>query len=105
MALYIIKDLLSDLNSNNINYCHWKSNEHLEASVNGDTDLDVLFDENQKEQVEKILKNNNFHLFEAVWYKKYNGIVDYIGYDYKQGKTVHVHTHFRLDLGEVGIKS
>lgn len=105
MALQIIDQLLNDLNSNGISYCHWKSNEHLEAAVNGDTDLDILFDKNQEQRVIEILKRNKFHLFEAVWYRKYKGIVDYIGFDKNVGKIVHVHTHFNLDIGEVGIKS
>src|SRR5690625_3960024 len=105
MALQIVKRLLEDLHTNDINYCHWKSNEHIAASVHADTDLDMLFDVNQKQQVIAILTSNHFHLFEAVWYKKYNGIVDYIGFDKETGKIVHVHTHFHLDLGEVGIKS
>ncbi|HRO85692.1 MAG TPA: hypothetical protein PK110_12780, partial [Niabella sp.] len=85
--------------------CHWKSNEHLDAAVNGDTDLDILFDKNQEERVIETLKRNKFHLFEAVWYRKYKGILDYIGFDEEVGKIVHVHTHFNLDIGEVGIKS
>lgn len=105
MALQIINRLLNDLNSNSINYCHWKSNEHLEAAVNGDTDLDILFDKKQEQQVIGILKSNGFHLFEAVWYRKYKGIVDYIGFDKESAKIIHVHTHFSLDIGEVGIKS
>ncbi|HTN08993.1 hypothetical protein [Agriterribacter sp.] len=105
MALQIVNLLLNDLNSIGINYCHWKSNEHLEAAVNGDTDLDILFDKNQKQRVIEILKRNKFHLFEAVWYRKYKGIADYIGFDKEVGKVVHVHTHFNLDIGEVGIKS
>ncbi len=105
MALQIIENLLSDLNSNNINYCHWKSNEHLEAAMNGDTDLDILFDKDQEQHVIEILMKNKFHLFEAVWYRRYQGIVDYIGFDKELGKIVHVHTHFSLNIGEVGIKS
>lgn len=105
MALYIVQNLIKDLNSSDINYCHWKSNEHLEASVNGDTDLDVLFDDHQKKEVERILKKNGFFLFEAIWYKKYHDIVDYIGVDKEKGRIVHVHTHFKLDIGEVGVKS
>lgn len=105
MALHIVKQLLDDLNSSDVNYCHWKSNEHLEAAVNGDTDLDILFDKNQEQKVIEILRKNKYHLFEAVWYRKYKGIVDYIGFDKDTGKIVHVHTHFSLDIGEVGIKS
>ena len=105
MALQIIEQLLNDLNSNGISYCHWKSNEHLEAAANGNTDLDILFAENQSQRAIEILKRNKFHLFEAVWYRKYKGIADYIGFDKAAGKIVHVHTHFNLDIGEVGIKS
>ncbi|HRO47703.1 hypothetical protein [Agriterribacter sp.] len=105
MPLQIVNQLLNDLNSDGIHYCHWKSNEHLEAAVNGNTDLDILFDKNEEQRVIGILKRNKFHLFEAVWYRKYKGIVDYIGFDKEAGKIVHVHTHFNLDIGEVGIKS
>ncbi|HRP31777.1 MAG TPA: hypothetical protein PKV73_07795 [Agriterribacter sp.] len=105
MALQIVRALLDDLHSNDISYCHWKSNEHVEAAMNGDTDLDILFDPSQEDKVVEILKRNKFHLFEAVWYRKYKGIFDYIGFDKAQGKIVHVHTHFHLDIGEVGIKS
>lgn len=105
MTLSIVRNLLDDFHSNGINYCHWKSNEHLEAAVNADTDLDVLFDNKQRDLVTRILEQNGFHLFEAVWYRKYEGIVDYIGFDKQSGKIVHVHTHFHLDIGEVGVKS
>src|SRR5690554_1079644 len=104
MVLHIVRNLLNDLNSSGINYCHWKSNEHLYASFEADTDLDILFDYKQNGQIKQILKAHNFHLFNAVWYKKYSGIEDYIGFDKNEGKTVHVHLHFNLDLGEVGIK-
>lgn len=105
MALQIINRLLSELHAQGINYCHWKSNEHLQEALNGDTDLDILFDKEQEKQVVDILVNHQFHLFEAVWYRRYKGIVDYIGFDKDSGKIVHVHTHFNLDIGEVGIKS
>lgn len=105
MSLKVINKLLLDLNSNEIDYCHWKSNEHLDASMNAETDLDILFNKSQKQKVVEILESNGFHLFEAVWYKKYSGIVDYIGFDEETGKIIHLHTHFNLDMGEVGIKS
>lgn len=105
MTLEIINQLLSDLKIHKITYCHWKSNEHLDAALKGDTDLDMLFDINQKSSVIEILKNNGFHLFNAVWYHRYNGIDDFIGFDKDAGKIIHVHTHFNLNIGETGIKS
>ena len=38
---------------------HWKSNEHLGASMTGDTDLDILFDNNNKEKLIEILRNES----------------------------------------------
>ncbi|GAA5421541.1 hypothetical protein [Tetragenococcus halophilus] len=40
--LAILKDLFNELNAQNIRYIHWKSNEHLQAAINGDTDLDIM---------------------------------------------------------------
>lgn len=101
----IVRQLLKDFHSNNILYCHWKSNEHLEAGLHAETDLDILFSAEQKEEIIRLLHQNHFFLFEAVWYRKYPGIVDYIGFDESSGKIVHIHTHFKLAVGETGIKS
>ncbi len=40
--LSICKQIFSSWNDNNIKYCHWKSNEHLEDGLNGETDLDLF---------------------------------------------------------------
>ena len=71
MQLKKINQLFQNFNRHDIRYSHWKSNEHLDAAVNGDTDLDILFDKNQEQRVIEILKSNKFYLFEAVWYRKY----------------------------------
>jgi hypothetical protein len=42
-TLIVIDNLLRDFHEHEILYCHWKSNEHLQASMLADTDLDVLF--------------------------------------------------------------
>ena len=41
-VLNIVKNDLDEFHKNNINYCHFKSNEHVDAAVIGDTDLDIL---------------------------------------------------------------
>jgi len=40
--LKIVSDLVQHLEEAGIQYCHWKSNEHLDTAVFGDTDLDIL---------------------------------------------------------------
>lgn len=54
--LKTIKDMLEALEINDIQYCHWKSNEHLEPALNGDTDLDMLFLPEQRSIVDKVFK-------------------------------------------------
>lgn len=99
--LLLITKLLDALHANEIVYCHWKGNEHLDASMEGNSDLDVLFDIRQKEKLEPILASFGFKLFEAIKEKRYKDIVDYLGFDVESGKVIHLHTHYRLTLGEM----
>jgi len=103
--LGIVCDLVADLDKHNIQYCHWKSNEHLLPAVKGDTDLDILFDQRQKWKVDKILTGTGYVKFKPRWYLNYPHIEDYLSVDTATGKLVHVHAHFRLVLGEKRIKS
>ncbi len=103
-TLPVISNLLSTLHDQQILYCHWKSNEHLGASMLGDTDLDILFDCNEKTKIEQVLWGCGFKRFDAIRQKQYKDIVDFIALDIDTGKLVHVHTHYRLTLGEPFLK-
>ena len=50
-----IEKMLIAFETNNIIYCHWKSNEHLEEALLGDTDLDILFLPEQRNKLDIIL--------------------------------------------------
>lgn len=100
----LIRNLFKEFHDNDIIYCHWKSNEHLDASFRGDTDFDVLFDKSQKNNVEKIFNRNGFVLFQAPFNRRYSEIVDFIGVDYEQNKIIHFHTHYHLEIGTSGLK-
>lgn len=100
----VVAGLLDALHAKGINYCHWKSNEHLLASMTGDTDLDVLFDMSQRQEVEHLLHEKGFKKFDAIRQKQYKDIVDFLGLDFETGKLVHVHTHYKLTLGEPFLK-
>jgi thymidylate kinase len=102
--LALIKNLLDAFHVSGINYCHWKSNEHLDASMTADTDLDILFDEKQKERLLLLLDKLGFKKFNSIRQKQYKDIEDYIGLDFPSGKIVHLHTHFRLTMGEAYLK-
>lgn len=104
VKLTAISKLLDALEENNILYCHWKSNEHLAVSMAGDTDLDVLFDEKQKNKIESILNTLGFKQFNAIRQKQYKDIVDFLCLDAQSGKIIHLHTHYRLTMGEPYLK-
>ena len=103
-SLQIVDRLSDRLHRENIRYCHWKSNEHLDAAVQGKTDLDVLFDRTRKSQLEPILAEVGFKYFEAVPYRRYVDIEDYLAIDEQTGTLVHLHLHYRLELGEKNLK-
>ena len=105
MNINLTNKLLIELHNNSIAYCHWKSIEHLDAALTGDTDLDILVDINDKSKVEKIFNDIGFKLYKAPWFKSYDAICDYIGIDHLSNKIIHVHTHFKLIVGESGIKN
>lgn len=104
LQLSLIASLFEALHENDILYCHWKSNEHLGASMKGNTDLDVLFDETQKTKLQLILHRLGFKRFNSIKQKQYNGIVDFIAFDIEVGKVIHLHTHYRLTMGEPYLK-
>lgn len=100
----LIRNLLKCFHDNNIIYCHWKSNEHLEDSFKGDTDFDMLFDINQKAKVKNIFHENGFALFTPPFNRRYIEIDDFIAIDYEQNKIIHFHTHYSLQIGTSGLK-
>lgn len=102
--LSLIEEMLHAFHKLNIKYCHWKSNEHLAASMLGITDLDILFDEQNKAGIEMVMNNYGFKKFISIKEKQYKDIEDFIGLDLPSGKIVHVHAHFKLTLGESYLK-
>lgn len=87
-----------------INYCHWKSNEHLKEALDGDTDLDVLFDPAQRVELERVLDGCGLKRFRSTPLMQYNAIEDFIGFDKETAKIWHLHTHYRMTLGEKHLK-
>lgn len=99
-----IKLMLCNFEKENIIYCHWKSNEHLNESLQGDTDLDILFLPYQRSKIENVLSNSGLKRFRATPLMQYNAIEDYIGYDENEAKIWHLHIHYNLTLGENHLK-
>lgn len=99
-----IDTLLKALDERQIEYCHWKSNEHLKEALEGDTDLDMLFDPSQRTELERVFDECGLKRFRAAPLMQYNAIEDFIGFDEQAAKIWHVHTHYRMTLGEKHLK-
>jgi len=99
-----IRTLISLLESNEVRYCHWKSNEKLQDALNGNTDLDILSHHAVYQTVRRILTELGFHELDDIAFTGYPGIKNYVGYDPETGTCIHVHLHFKLTFGTPFLK-
>jgi len=98
-TLQLVEQLVQELGAADVRYCHWKSNEHLDESLVGEGDLDILIAREDSLRAEAVFAKLGFKHFLAVPTKRYNGITDFVGFDDKSGRLVHLHTHYCLTLG------
>lgn len=103
--LKIVSEINEYFNQHSLVFCHWKSNEKLAKALQGDTDLDLLFDKNKSYDVEYILGKYNGIKFNAVREKRYSNIDDILILDNETAKLIHFHVHYEMDIGEKLVKS
>lgn len=103
-GLRVIKLLIEKLHVEGINYCHWKSNEHLHDAMMAATDLDILVEKSRALTINRILSEIGFKHFAPTSFRMYPGIQDYLSFDEDTGKLVHLHLHYQLTVGENHLK-
>jgi thymidylate kinase len=104
-TLAVLERLFQRLDAEQIRYCHWKSNEHLGATMTGATDVDVLIERQGAQRLMHILaEGTDFKRFVVRAGRGYPGIEDYVGFDPGTGKLSHLHVHYQLTLGEKFLK-
>jgi thymidylate kinase len=99
-VLELIFRLCQILKEEGINYCHWKSNNALDRSANGENDVDLLIDRSDSSRFSEILYRLGFKQAKAPVDKQMPGVLDYFGYDEGSDKWVHVHAHYQLIMGD-----
>lgn len=102
--LALVKSLLDTWHSNEVLYCHWKSNEAINRGLDGEGDLDILVSQQHIEKAYQALTSLGFKRLTERPHKAYPGIEHWLGLSCKEGTFVHVHLHFRLVYGEKFIK-
>ena len=96
--LLLLKNYFSQLSE--IQYVHWKSNSHLDAALNGETDLDLLVSQKDAQQFRKITFEHGFKQMISSPEKQFPGLEDYLGFDPESGRLIHLHIHYRLIIGK-----
>jgi hypothetical protein len=103
--LEALTQLFFSLERHGIRYCHWKSNLRLDKSLRGETDLDLLVDQDDRDIFLRTLDEHGIKQLNPAAGKDYPGIVNYLGFDPLSGKLFHLHVHYRLVLGEQFVKN
>ena len=102
--LVISEKIFNRLMEEKVNYCHWKSNEHLEEGLNGETDLDILVSEADKNRFANILIECKCLKVQPQYGSRYPKVEEWIGFDDETGKLIHWHVHFRMITGTKHLK-
>jgi len=98
------KELISKLSSNNIKYCHWKSNINLEKALEGYDDLDLLVHRNNISQFEQLILSLGFKeaSIKAI---SFPGVKHFYGYDSESANILHLHVYYHILTGVSWVKS
>lgn len=104
VGLAIIRELFGRLHAADLHYCHPKSNEHVDASMQGFSDLDVLIGSRRSDDLQRILADVGFRRFQATALTAYAAVEDYLALDDATGRMVHLHLHHRLTVGQLHLK-
>jgi hypothetical protein len=99
-TLGVVTDLFRRFHAEGVVYCHWKSNEHLDASMVGETDFDLLVDRQDALAVAEIFSQMNVKRFVVAPFHQYPGVEDYLCVDRDTAKLIHLHVHYQLTVGE-----
>lgn len=97
--------LLTGLDSAGVGYVHWKSNEHLEASLRGETDLDLLVPPEQILAFERVVANLGFVTMAIPRERRVPGVTAYLGFDPDTGCLLHLDVTSSLTVGERLLKN
>ena len=99
-TLGLVRDLCQHLEEQRVEYCHWKSNDALDRSANGENDLDLLIRRAHQSAFGEIVHRLGFKRVRVPHYREMPGVLDYYGYDEESGRLVHLHAHYQLVIGD-----
>ena len=100
LTLGLVRRLCDALVREGIPYCHWKSNDVIDRSAAGDSDLDLLVDERHQRRFAETIHALGFKDGRMPTKEPLPGVFHTFGLDAATGKLVHLHVHHRLVVGD-----
>lgn len=94
-----IETIFNTLNSTDISYCHWKSNDKLDKMLSGYDDLDLLVAESDRKRFEDFIFSIGFKQTREPWHNHTPHVFHYFALDEISGEHVHLHVYYRLITG------
>jgi len=95
-----IRDLIEELNTNSLRYCHWKSNLSLGTALSGQTDVDLLIHRKDADIFRATLARLSFRPAVIKGDASFPSVEHYFALDEESGVLVHVHAYYRVVTGE-----
>ena len=99
-ALWLVRELCAQLREERVRYCHWKSNDMLVRSANGENDLDLLVHRYDAQRFGEVLARLGFRRALAPGGREHPGVSHHYALDVPSGRFVHIHAHVLLVLGD-----
>lgn len=103
--LACVVDLLAELEQRGVRYVHWKSNEHLEEALRGETDLDLLVHREDQSEFESTVREYGFVPMSLPRARRFPGRSGFLGFDWTTGSLAQLDVHHALVLGEQLVKN
>lgn len=100
-----IRELIENLNTLGLRYCHWKSNLALTQALSGKTDVDLLIDRADADSFRTLMGQLYFRPAIASGVASFPSVEHYFALDEESGDLVHVHAYFRVITGESLVKN
>ncbi len=100
VPLPLVTALREALATEEVAYCHWKSNDALDRAVSGESDLDLLVAHRDARRFTTVIRALGFRDVRSPSIKQVPGVFHAYGLDEPSGKLVHIHAHYGLMLGD-----
>jgi thymidylate kinase len=88
-----------------VQYCHWKSNYHIDYAVTAREDIDILLREHDFPAFTKIMLDEGFRHSDSVTNREQPGVFHFLGNDDETGALINFHVYTQILTGDHFMKS